>query len=163
MTLPSISKRTLVSELLPVHPGRKRRALIKQAGRFFAAAILPTEKLHRGAREATAHLKKIVESLSQRTVELAAANLELNVEIAQRKAVETALKKSKRHYSELLGQSDRMQEQLRQLSRQILSAQEDCGSCFLPAKGIVRVRKRLCAYGAARQLRIWIYKTKIIA
>jgi len=116
---------TLVSELLPVYPNRKRIALIRQAGRFFAAAILPIETLHRGAQEATAHLKNIVESLSRRTVELAASNLELSLEIAQRRAVEAALKKSKRHYSELLAQSDRMQEQLRQLSRQILSAQED--------------------------------------
>jgi signal transduction histidine kinase len=125
LDLAKLHEYTLLIELLPIHPPRRRFALIRQAGRFFAAAILPIEKLHRGAREATAHLKKIVESLSQRTVELAASNLELNAEIAQRKAVEAALKKSQRHYSELLAQSDRMQEQLRQLSRQILSAQED--------------------------------------
>jgi signal transduction histidine kinase len=125
LDLAKLHEQTLLTELLPIHPPRKRLALIRQAGRFFAAAILPIEKLHRSAQEATAHLKKIVESLSQRTVELAASNLELNLEINQRKAVEAALKKSKRHYSELLAQSDRMQEQLRQLSRQILSAQED--------------------------------------
>ena len=125
LDLAKLHEQTLVSELLPGYPPRKWGTLIKQAGRFFAVAILPIEKLHRSAREATAHLKKIVESLSQRTVELAASNLELNVEITQRKAVEAALKKSKRHYGELLAQSDQMQEQLRQLSRQILSAQED--------------------------------------
>ena len=125
LDLAKLHEQTLVSELLPVYPARKRSALIKQAGEFFAVAILPIERLHRSAAEATAHLKKIVESLSRRTVELAASNLELNVEITQRKAVEAALKKSKSHYSELLAQSDRMQEQLRQLSRQILSAQED--------------------------------------
>jgi signal transduction histidine kinase len=58
-------------------------------------------------------------------VELAASNLELKQEIVQRKAVEAALKKSEHHYGELLEQSDRLQEQLRQLSRQILSAQEE--------------------------------------
>ncbi|MFM2295356.1 MAG: hypothetical protein RLZZ350_1769 [Verrucomicrobiota bacterium] len=125
LDLAQLHEQTLVSELLPGYPARQRLALIKQAGKFFAVAILPIEKLHRSAQEATAHLEKIVESLSRRTVELAASNLELNVEIAQRKAVEAALKKSKRHYSELLAQSDLMQEQLRQLSRQILSAQED--------------------------------------
>ena len=125
LDLAKLHEQTLVGELLPAYPARKRNALIKQAGSFFAVAILPIEKLHRTALEATAHLKRIVASLSQRTVELAASNLELNVEITQRKAVEAALKKSKRHYSELLAQSDRMQEQLRQLSRQILSAQED--------------------------------------
>ncbi len=45
--------------------------------------------------------------------------------MTQRKAAEEALKKSERHYSQLLAQSERLQEQLRQLSRQILSAQED--------------------------------------
>ncbi|MDR3457711.1 MAG: PAS domain S-box protein [Verrucomicrobiae bacterium] len=56
---------------------------------------------------------------------LAASNEELTLEIAQRKAVEAALKKSERHYGQLLAESERLQEQLRQLSRQILLAQED--------------------------------------
>lgn len=125
LELAKLHEQSLVNELLPGYPPRKWGPLIKQAGRFFAAAILPIEKLQRSTREATAHLKSIVGSLSQRTVELAAANLELSLEINQRKAAEAALKNSKRHYRELLAQSDRMQEELRQLSRQILSAQED--------------------------------------
>jgi PAS domain S-box-containing protein len=56
---------------------------------------------------------------------LAATNEELVLEIAQRKAVEVALKKSEHHYGKLLAESERLQEQLRQLSRQILLAQED--------------------------------------
>src|SRR5665213_1167031 len=56
---------------------------------------------------------------------LAASNVELKQEIAQRKAVEAALKKSEHHYSQLLEKSQQLQEQLRQLSRQILSAQEE--------------------------------------
>jgi signal transduction histidine kinase len=58
-------------------------------------------------------------------VELAASNRELSLEITQRKGVEEALKKSERHYSHLLEQSNRLHGQLRRLSRQILSAQED--------------------------------------
>ncbi len=58
-------------------------------------------------------------------MELAAANLELSLEITQRKAAEAALLKSEQHYSVLLKQSDDLQEQLRHLSRQILSAQEE--------------------------------------
>jgi len=125
LDLAKLHEQTLVAELLPGYPARKRSALIKQAGIFFAVAILPIEELQRGARAATAHLKKIVEALSQRTVELAASNLELKQEIAQRKSVEAALKKSEHHYSQLLEKSDLMQEQLRRLSRQIISAQED--------------------------------------
>jgi signal transduction histidine kinase len=83
------------------------------------------ETTHRSAREATAHLKEFTEALSRRTVELAASNLDLQQEIAQRKAAEEALQKSQRHYSALLEKSHHLQEQLRRLSRQILSAQEE--------------------------------------
>jgi signal transduction histidine kinase len=99
--------------------------LIKRAGNFFAAAITPIEKTQRDAHDSTVQLKRFIESLSQRTVELAASNLELNLEITQRKAAEAALQKSEHHYSELLKQSDSLQEQLRRLSRQILLAQEE--------------------------------------
>jgi len=125
LDLAKLHEQTLVTELLPGCPAGKRAALVKQAGVFFAEAILPIEKTHYSTQEAAVYLRKIVEALSQRTVELAASNLELNLEIGHRKSAEAALKKSERHYSELLEQSDRLQEQLRQLSRQILSAQEE--------------------------------------
>ena len=125
LDLAKLHEQTLVTEVLPGCPPGKRAALIKQAGIFFAVAILPIEKTQRIAREATARLKKIIETLSQHTVELAASNLELSLEITQRKTAEAALKKIERHYSQLLEQSDRLQEQLRRMSRQILSAQEE--------------------------------------
>jgi signal transduction histidine kinase len=125
LDLAKLHEQILVTEILPDSPVRKRSALIKQAGVFFAVAITPIEKTQRNALAAAVHLKKIVETLSRRTVELAAANLELSLEITLRKAVEAELKKSEHHYSELLKQSDQLQEQLRRLSRQILSAQED--------------------------------------
>jgi signal transduction histidine kinase len=125
LDIAKLHEQILVSKVLPGSPASKRAALIRQAGTFFTEAITPIEKIHRGTREAAIHLNKIVETLSQRTVELAASNLELQQEIAQRKAMETALKKSEHHYSELLARSELLQEQLRQLSRQILSAQEE--------------------------------------
>src|SRR5580692_9060439 len=125
LDLAKLHEQTLITEVLPGCFGRKRAALIKQAGIFFAVAITPIEKTHPSAREATAQLRKFIETLSQRTVELAASNVELSLEITQRKAAEEALQKSERHYSQLLEKSERLQEQLRRLSRQILSAQED--------------------------------------
>jgi signal transduction histidine kinase len=125
LDLAKLHEQTLITKILPGCPSRRRDALIKQAGIFFAAAITPIEKTHRSARETAAELKKFVETLSRRTVELAASNLELNQEITQRKSVEEALKKSERHYAQLLEKSDHLQEQLRHLSRQILSAQEE--------------------------------------
>jgi signal transduction histidine kinase len=56
---------------------------------------------------------------------LAAANRELKREIARRQAVEEALRKSERHYAQLLEHSRQMHEELRFLSRQLLSAQEE--------------------------------------
>jgi signal transduction histidine kinase len=125
LDMAKLHEQILVTQVLPGRPAGKRALLIRQAGAFFTEAITPIEKTHRGTRAAAAHLNQIVEMLSQRTVELAASNLELEQEIVQRKAVEEALKKSERHYSLLLEQSDRLQEQLRQLSRQILLTQEE--------------------------------------
>jgi len=125
LDLAKLHEHILITSVLPGQPAGKRVTLIKQAGTFFTEAITPIEKTHSSARAAAIHLNRIVEMLSQRTVELAASNLDLEQEIAQRKAVEIALKKSEHHYSKLLQQSDRMQEKLRQLSRQILSTQEE--------------------------------------
>ena len=125
LDLAKLHEQTLVTEVLPGCSAARRIALIKQAGAFFAEAITPIENTHHSAQMAAVQLKKFIEALSQRTVELAASNLELKQEVLQRKAAEVALKKSERHYSQLLEQSDRLQEQLRRLSRQILSAQED--------------------------------------
>ena len=125
LDLAKLHEQTLVAELLPGVPAGKRAGLIKQAGVFFAEAVLSLEQPRASTQEAADHLRKIIETLSQRTVELAASNLELGLEVVQRKAAEAALKKSERHYSDLLAKSDQLQEQLRQLSRQILSAQEE--------------------------------------
>jgi signal transduction histidine kinase len=125
LDLAKLHEQTLVREVLPGCPAGRRATLIRQAGIFFTEAITPIETTHRGSREAAVHLNEIVEMLSQRTVELATSNVELQEEIIQRKAAEEALKKSENHYSQLLEQSDNMQQQLRRLSRQILSAQEE--------------------------------------
>ena len=125
LDLAKLHEQTLVAELLPGCPAGKRPALIRRAGQFFALAIIPIEKTHFSTEEAGIYLRKFIATLSQRTVELAASNLELSLEVGQRKAAEAALKKSEHHYSQLLAQSDHLQEQLRQLSRQILSVQEE--------------------------------------
>src|ERR1043165_5199595 len=74
LDLAKLHEQILVNEFLPACPPTKRAAVIKQAGIFFAIAITPIEKTHRSATQATAHLKKFIETLSQRTVELAASN-----------------------------------------------------------------------------------------
>ncbi len=122
LDMAKLHEQILVTRVLPGLPARNRATLIKQAGIFFTEAITPVEKRQ---NDTAVDLNRIVEMLSQRTVELAASNRDLVQEIAQRKTVEAALKKSEHHYSELLAQSDSLQEQLRHLSRQILLTQEE--------------------------------------
>jgi len=125
LDLAKLHEQIVVRELLAGCPQRKRAVIIRKAGVFFAAAITLIEKTQKGALKATADQEGFIRALSQRTVQLAASNRELSQEIAYRKVVEEKLKKSERHSSDLLAKSDRLQEQLRRLSRQILSAQED--------------------------------------
>jgi len=125
LDMAKLHEEILVTKVLPGCPADKRMRLIKLAGIFFTEAITPIEKIHGDGRTAALHLNQIVEMLSKRTVELAASNQELNHEIIHRKAVEESLKKSEQHYAVLLEKSDRLQEQLRRLSRQVISTQED--------------------------------------
>jgi signal transduction histidine kinase len=69
--------------------------------------------------------RKRQEAVQRRFDVMFASNRKLELEIAQRKVVESALRKSEKQSRQLLEQSRQMQERLRQLSRQILSAQED--------------------------------------
>jgi len=69
--------------------------------------------------------RKRAEATQNRIEVLAASNQKLEQEIVRRQAVEESLKKSEQYQSQLVTQSRRMQEQLRWLSRQILSAQEE--------------------------------------
>ena len=125
LDMAKLHEQILVNRVLPGRAPAARATLIKEAGAFFTEAIIPIEKVRPGARQAAERLNQIVETLSQRTVALAASNRDLHQEIIQRKAVEAALKKSERHFAQLLAQSHHLQEQLRRLSRQILSAQEE--------------------------------------
>lgn len=124
LDLARIHEQALV-EAVSDYSTEERDGIFQRAGTFFAEAITPIEETHRTAQEDQACLKRLNESLSHRAAELAASNRQLKQEILQRQAAEEALKKSEHHYRELLQQSGQMQEQLRHLSRQLLSAQEE--------------------------------------
>jgi signal transduction histidine kinase len=98
---------------------------IQRSTAFFAAAIVPIEATHLAAREANTHMKIIIETLTRRTDELVATNEELREEITHRRAVEEDLRTSEMTSSQLLTKSRHMQEELRQLSRRLLTVQED--------------------------------------
>ena len=69
--------------------------------------------------------RKAVEVAERRLEVLAASNQKLEAEIARRQVVEASLKQSEQQQTLLLEQSRSMQEQLRDLSRKVLQAQED--------------------------------------
>jgi signal transduction histidine kinase len=98
---------------------------IKQAEVFFTEAITPIMETHRAARQTKLDLDRLTEALDQRTAELASTNLQLQRGIVRRKSVETALKKSGIRYSKLLKDSLHLQAGLRELTHQVLAAQED--------------------------------------
>jgi signal transduction histidine kinase len=125
LDLARIHEQALITLVLPSYSSGARGAMVRRAGTFFAEAITSIEKTHRTALETNAQLGQVNHSLRQRTVELAASNRQLQKEIAERKSAEEALRKSEHHYAQLLEQSRHMQEQLRFLSRQLLSAQEE--------------------------------------
>ena len=69
--------------------------------------------------------RKQTEAVQSRMEVLGVSNLKLRREIVRREKVEASLKKSELHQRHLLAHSRQMQEQLRQLSRQILLTQEE--------------------------------------
>ena len=115
----------LASLMVPSASSAINHNIIGRAGLFFAEAITPIEQTHRGAREANTHINQIVKSLSERTLELATSVEDLKQEIIQRKSVEESLRASELTSSILLDNSRRMQAELRNLSRQLLSVQEE--------------------------------------
>jgi signal transduction histidine kinase len=123
LDLAKLHEKTLIMDLLPSIPAGKQKTIIKQAGLFFAAAIAPIESDN--IEQEAADLKTIIGTLSDRTVELAAANQQLSLEIVHRKEAEASLKKSERHHLKSLEKSNLLKEQLRELSRKVLTAQED--------------------------------------
>jgi signal transduction histidine kinase len=125
LDLARIHEIALVSLVLPTHSVSINTDLMGRAGLFFAEALTPIEETHRGAREANTHLNEIVKALSQRTLELAEAVEGLKVEIDQRKSVEESLRASELTSSKLLLKSRQMQEELRTLSRKLITLQEE--------------------------------------
>ena len=125
LDLARFHEQALITLVLPGYSPGTRERMVRRAGKFFAEAITPIEKTHRSAQEANGQLIQLNQALNQRSVDLTASNRQLQQEILQRKSVEESLRKSEQHYSRLLEQSRHMQEQLRLLSRQLLSAQEE--------------------------------------
>ncbi len=98
-----------LNTLLPRDPGSTNgKGAIKLAARFLSEALTPINGQARRGNGELAHIRR-----------------QLRREIGRRATVQEALRKSERHYGELLAKSRHMQEHLRRLSREILAAHEN--------------------------------------
>jgi len=111
-------------ELAKPELSSSHNGLIRRAELFFSEAITPIVETHCAACGTKTELNRLNETLGQRTLQLTVANRQLQRGIARRKSVEAALKKSGVRYSKLLKNSLQLQEGLRQLTHQVLAAQE---------------------------------------
>jgi len=104
---------------------KSKDGLAKRAEIFFIEAIAPIVETYRAARQSKNELSQLNGTLDRRNAELATTNRQLQRGIVRRKSVEAALKKSGEHYAKLLKESLQLQGDLRELTHQVLSAQED--------------------------------------
>ena len=125
LDLAKIHEEALLVVMLPHHTARASEGMVRACVAFFAEAAMPVEETHRGAQEANEHLKVMLETLTERTMELANSNEALRGEIERRRVVEDSLRLSELTTSQLLKKSRQMQEELRQLTRRLMAAQED--------------------------------------
>ncbi len=101
-----------------------RNEMTIRAGEFFTEANVPIEKTHRSALEAAADLLQLQERLGQRTLDLADSNRDLQQGITERLSAEAALESSERISSQLLKESSLLEQQMKNMTRQILAADE---------------------------------------
>ena len=102
-----------------------KNGVIKRAEIFFTEAITPIMETERAARQTKVDLSRLKETLGQRTEELAVTNRQLQRGVVRRKAMEDAFEKSGQHHHKSLEESLQLQKRLRQLTHQVLAAQED--------------------------------------
>jgi signal transduction histidine kinase len=111
--------------LVKLRPGSKKRVLAKLAGLFFAEANMAIEATHRAARQNKSDLGRLMATLERRTEQLAASNLQLQKGVVRRRVMENDFAKRGKHHQECLEESLELQTRLRQLTHQVLAAQED--------------------------------------
>lgn len=111
--------------LATVEISKNKAGSLKQADIFFYEANAPIEETHRAARQTKAHLSQVMATLGRRTEELAISNRQLQRGIRRHKIVEDASAKRGRHHQKCLEESLELQKRLRQLTHQVMRAQED--------------------------------------
>ena len=99
--------------------------ILKRARAFFSQALLPVDADRRAIQQDNRHLVQRVETLRRHTAAMARSNRRLEREVMRREAGEVKIEQAKERYRRLFLESQVMQGKLRQLTRQIISAQEE--------------------------------------
>lgn len=124
LDLAKMHHQALETLILPTCAPVRRNEMTLRAEVFFTEAIVPIEKTHRFALEAVADLMQFQERLGQRTLALADSHRELKQGISERMTAEAALEHSERVSGQLLRESRELEQQLKDMTRRILAADE---------------------------------------
>jgi signal transduction histidine kinase len=115
---------SIVHTLLKTITNRAEKTkMLKRAASFFAQAMVSIDATKSGSKHTA--LTKSIEALSMQSMISATAQHKLEQTLAEKNVAFVRLQKSQAHHEQLLKKSENQQSQLRRLSRQLLSAQED--------------------------------------
>lgn len=103
---------------------KSRQELTKRAEIFFIQVISPIAETHRAAQNKNG-LKRLNGTLSQRTTKLATDKRQLQRNGVRHKIMEVTAEKKEMCHDKCLEESLELQKRLRQLTHQVLAAQED--------------------------------------
>ena len=98
---------------------------VKWTDEFFCQALRPLNQANRSADKEAASLKRLKKTLRTRTIQLARSQRIRKQGVIDRNAIKDVLRRKDKHYAELLGKSRDLQRSLQNLTRRMLSAQED--------------------------------------
>jgi signal transduction histidine kinase len=101
-----------------------RNGAFRRANTFLTQALVPLEAAQSATLATNRHLQQVNETLRLHTSALAKSHRRLEREVARRHAGEVIIRKGKEQYRTLYLESQIMQKKLRQLTRQIITAQE---------------------------------------
>lgn len=124
LDLALLHEQLLAKELPPGATSRQRRILTTAAGALFTS-VLDVPNSSNTTAGIAPQLHELLSRLSRRTIELSAVNNDLTKRVEELKQTEIALRRSEQQESKVRLESERLQGQLRRLSRQLINAQEE--------------------------------------
>jgi len=125
LDLAIIHEQAVVTLAPKFHFASPKNSALRQASEFFTRALIPLERAQSVAREEHHNLVLRNRVLNRHAKALALGNRRLEREVVRRKAATVLAHDSKERYRVLLLESQAMQKKLRNLTRQIITAQEE--------------------------------------